>query len=410
MPDAATSNTAPDAAPTVVGANAALIEAARLLLSRMGLRPEDLLDGAPPPPSRPVMPTVADYIEVLMKAEPPGFRVYRTYWRRIKAKLGDKRLDEVKPSDITTFITQMKKDSVVRSRKGYRNGHSAHLHAVSAFRSLYQHAQHDLGLFTDDTNPAMKVNKPPQLPSSRQAIPDTVLAQINEVVASTGNDPELDALVLRLHVETGCRVGGVLALRASDLDPEQCLILLREKRNTERWQPVSPTLMRHLLAHAENRGGAADPDGPLLRYRSGKPMGQARYRNIWKRVRAAVPWAARRNVTAHWLRHTTITWVERTYGAAIAAAYAGHLPRGGSAATTTSLYTKATLGEIATALSALTREPHPLADAADEVFTEAIAGSVTTHRSRCRSRFRDGDGGGVRCPGRRHGRPPGGHA
>jgi hypothetical protein len=40
------------------------------------------------------------------------------------------------------------------------------------------------------------------------------------------------------------------------------------------------------------------------------------------------------------------------------------------------LYTKATLGEIATALSALTREHHPLAEAVDEVFTEAIAASV----------------------------------
>ena len=35
-----------------------------------------------------------------------------------------------------------------------------------------------------------------------------------------------------------------------DLDPEQCLILLREKGDTVRWQPVSPTLMRHLQRHA----------------------------------------------------------------------------------------------------------------------------------------------------------------
>jgi hypothetical protein len=43
--------------------------------------------------------------------------------------------------------------------------------------------------------------------------------------------------------ETACRRGGALALRPRDLDREQCLVLLREKGETFRWQPVSPTLM-----------------------------------------------------------------------------------------------------------------------------------------------------------------------
>ena len=64
--------------------------------------------------------------------------------------------------------------------------------------------------------------------------------QINEVAATTGDDPELDTLMLRLHTETACRRGGALALRPQDLDPDQCLVLLREKGETVRWQPVSP--------------------------------------------------------------------------------------------------------------------------------------------------------------------------
>ena len=47
--------------------------------------------------------------------------------------------------------------------------------------------------------------------------------------------------------------GGALALRPIDLDPDQCLILLREKGETQRWQPVSPTLMAHLQHHARRR-------------------------------------------------------------------------------------------------------------------------------------------------------------
>jgi integrase/recombinase XerC len=78
-------------------------------------------------------------------------------------------------------------------------------------------------------NPARKVAKPRRLASTRRAVPDGRLAEINEVVAGTGNDPGLDSLLLRLHTETACRRGGALALRPADIDPDQCLLLLREK-------------------------------------------------------------------------------------------------------------------------------------------------------------------------------------
>jgi integrase/recombinase XerC len=64
-------------------------------------------------------------------------------------------------------------------------------------------------------------------------------------------------------------------------------------------------------------------------------------------------------VTTHWLRHTTLTWVERTFGYAVARAYAGHVGRGDVG--TTSTYVRADLHEVAAALAALTGEPHPLA-------------------------------------------------
>ena len=49
--------------------------------------------------------------------------------------------------------------------------------------------------------------KPRRLPSTRRAVPDTRLAEINEAAATTGDDPELDAVLLRLHTETACRRG-----------------------------------------------------------------------------------------------------------------------------------------------------------------------------------------------------------
>ncbi len=83
-------------------------------------------------------------------------------------------------------------------------------------------------------------------------MPDTRLAQINEIAATTGDDPELDTLLLRTPGEA-CRRGGALALRPSDLDPAQCLVRLREKGETVRWQPVSPTLMARLIQHGQKR-------------------------------------------------------------------------------------------------------------------------------------------------------------
>ena len=179
---------------------------------------------------------------------------------------------------------------------------------------------------------------------------------------STGDDPALDTLLLRLHIETACRRGGALALMPEDLDPEQCLIRLHEKGGTLRWQPVSPTLMSHLLAHGESRGGL-DSGQRLLRYADGRPITSRRYDYLWRRLGSHLPWVATQQVSMHWIRHTTLTWVERNFGFAVAQAYAGHEDhgRGGRAMAT---YVRAGLPEVATALAALTGEAHPLATSA----------------------------------------------
>jgi hypothetical protein len=44
----------------------------------------------------------------------------------------------------------------------------------------------------------------PDLPHAGRAVPDTRLAEINQAAATTGNDPELDTLLLRLSDHTHC--------------------------------------------------------------------------------------------------------------------------------------------------------------------------------------------------------------
>lgn len=330
------------------------LEAARLLLTRMGVRPEDLLaTPAEPAPT----PTFAEYIPTVAQAVSVGTRrVYRSYWNRIAEHWGHRRLDEPTPSEIKTFAEHIKSQVVIR-RNG-RGGRCAAEHFIAALRCLYHHALAD-GLMTEADNPARKVPKPRRLPSNRRGLADERLAEINRVAATTGDDPALDTLLLRLHIETACRRGGALALRRRDLDEQQCLIVLREKGQTWRWQPVSPTLMNHLQAHAEQRN--TDPDTQLLRYANGHPLTYRRYDYLWKRLGEHLPWVAAQQISTHWLRHTTLTWVERTFSYAIARAYAGHTDGRGNDPNTTATYVRADITDIATALAALTGEPHPLA-------------------------------------------------
>jgi hypothetical protein len=217
----------------------------------------------------------------------------------------------------------------------------------------------DDGIIERVNNPSLKVRKPARLPNGRHALLDQQLAEINRVAATTGNDPALDTLLLRFHIETAGRRGGALALRfPDDLDTDQCLVRLHEKGNTVRWQPISPTLMMHLRAHGDSR--CAVPGTALFRYRTGTPITSRRYDGLWSRLGDHLPWVAAQQVTVHWLRYTTLTWVERNFSYAVARAYAGHVDVA-AAIGATATYVRAGIREVATALTALTGESHPLA-------------------------------------------------
>ena len=329
------------------------VDTALLLLERLGLSPADL---TAVPQNRPAVPTFAEYVPVVSAAVSTGCRrAYGSYWNRVIEHWGERRLDEPTPSEIRQLMTYVKTHVV--ARRNARGGRSAAEHLVAALRCLYRHAQDD-GLITEADNPARKVAKPRRLPSTRRAVPDARLAEINEVAATTGDDPALDTLLLRLHTETACRRGGALALRPADLDPDQSLVLLREKGETVRWQPVSRTLMARLIEHGRERH--APPDGQLLRYADGRPITSRRYDHLWTRIGRHLPSVRTQQISTHWIRHTTLTWVERNFGYAVARAYAGHTDSGGDAGAT-STYVRASVSEVAAALAALTGELHPLA-------------------------------------------------
>src|SRR6266446_4631426 len=272
--------TGPDARSSAPGQ--AVVDAAMLVLERMGLTPADLLTA---PAARPAAPTFAEYIPVVSALVSDGCRrAYGSYWNRVTEQWGGRRLDEPTPSEVRQLVQHVRANVV--PRRNSRGGRSAAEHLIAALRCMYKHAEED-GLIDPAGNPARKVDKPRRLPSTRRAVADTRLAEINHAAATTGDDAELDTLLLRLHTETACRRGGALALRPQDLDPDQCLILLREKGETVRWQPVSPTLMGCLVRHGKERN--APPGGQLLRNRDGRPITYRRSDGLWERIGRALP-------------------------------------------------------------------------------------------------------------------------
>lgn len=346
------------------------LAAVRTLLDKLGIRADEL---AGTPAMQRQMPTFHEYIGRVSDSVSKGTRrVYAPYWRRIDKQWGDRLMDEPSSSEFSQMCEDAKTQAVVR--RNSRGGRSAAEHMVGAFRCLYRFAAAD-GYFDARDHPASNLVKPPRLYSTRRALLDQQLGQVGYVASTTGNDPELDALIVRLHVETACRRGGALALGVDELDPELCLVRLHEKGGTIRWQPVSPTLMRALLQHVDDRGGRSI--NQVLRYRNGRPITGRRYDYLWKRVGKHLPWAAVQQISAHWLRYTTLTWVERRFGYAVARAYAGHFD-GASKVGTTITYVRASLEEVAVALAALTGEPHPLAPTDEDLSSSPAFFALTS--------------------------------
>jgi hypothetical protein len=132
------------------------LEAARILLTRLGITPEQLLaTGAAVTPQAKPMPTFAEYIDRVSNAVTAGTRrVYDTYWTRVREVWGDRRLDEPTPLEVKQLAERVKAAAVVRSNS--RGGRTAAEHLISALRCLYRYAVAD-GLIAEADNPAIRV-------------------------------------------------------------------------------------------------------------------------------------------------------------------------------------------------------------------------------------------------------------
>jgi integrase/recombinase XerC len=238
-------------------ATAVLAEAAAL-----GLQLEDLIAAhtAPCPPA----PTLSDHIAAVAPTFGPGTAAtYGSYWRLARHHLGDRRLNDITIVDLQIVVANAARRT--QQRRPGSSGRSSQETCVAALRSLFNRA-HAAGLIP--SNPAAALTKPRRARSRRRALDDAELAELIEAIRTTSNDPDLDLLLVRFHLESSARRQGALHLRLSDVDARRSTVWLREKNTSDREQPLSPTLTGLLERHATTRH-AHHPDDPVFRRSDG---------------------------------------------------------------------------------------------------------------------------------------------
>lgn len=320
-------------------------------LDALGLTVDDLVAaGGTARPSG--GPTVAEYVEVVAAAYKPATRAtYASGWRVLVELYGARPLGAVTADDCHRVVEEATRRAV--QRRAGSAGRSSAESCIGALRALFRRAV-EAGLVPD--SPARSLVKPRRLESRRRALTDAEVEQVRLAVTDTSRDPGLDLLLVWFHLETGARRDGALNLTLGRLDPDRQTLWLLEKFGAEREQPLSATLLAALDAHARSRGATASQDA-VFRTRRHLPVSRRRYNTLFDHVQGALEWSDRTPVTAHVLRHTAITRVERSAGYAVAARFAGHTQTG----SVTGTYVKASVAEVAAAVERLTGEPHPLA-------------------------------------------------
>jgi integrase len=204
-------------------------------------------------------------------------------------------------------------------------------------------------------NPVKGVQRVRKAATTRRGLTHSQVEEVMKVAQSGGNDPILDYLLLWTLLETAARIGGLLKLRRGDIRIEEgrCTLDLHEKRDTQRAQPITKAFHDTLLELASSRGSVL-PTDPVFRYHPnaqgrGNPMQAKRFEILWKRIRKELAWAEEKGVSSHWIRRTTVTWIDRAFNSTMAQAFAGHTP-----ASVTAGYSIPTPEELAATHAALT--------------------------------------------------------
>lgn len=209
---------------------------------------------------------------------------------------------------------------------------------MTATRYLFKAAAGD-NLVPPGTDPVGTYKKPKRLGSGRSLLTAEQVEDFHLTATSTGDDPDLDALLFRFHFLTGARQEAAARLRLRHLDDAQQAIAIPDKANRTKeggrdviddLAPVTREFLTELRVFAASRGSSG-PDDPVFRQRrSGAPLTHRRYNTIYGRLRDQHEWARtyREPVGVHHLRGFSAARIEEIAGRPAKMRFLRHKPNG----------------------------------------------------------------------------------
>lgn len=296
------------------------------------------------------------------------FRTYRSHWLALEEAHGDKLITALKKKDFIKLADAAKQSGIEwankrnekRRSKGMSefewDGSAAYQSRLTAFAVAYSVAVENGEIDKNPVTPLFNAKK--GFVSFRYALSPTEVDELMQVAQNGGDDPVLDHLILWTLLETACRAGGLMKLQIRDINADLQLLTLNEKGSTKRYQPVTKELVQALLDLAKSRG-ATKPADSVFRFQHTSrsaclPINHRRLDTMWARIYKQLRWAEEKCVTAHTLRHTTLTYVDRAVSPTVARLFAGH-----GLNTTTDYYTKVTVPEVCRAHEIIFARKHP---------------------------------------------------
>ena len=224
-------------------------------------------------------------------------------------------------------------------------------------------------------NPAARVKVPARQERLARSLEVAELLEVYRTAVTTGDDPELDGLLLRHSLIHATRRGGLLGATAGGANAREVTLTYWDpKRKTYRTRPSTKAHLAHLYAHMPERGPriAAPPDAPpevrrtgvpnitdadpmfyrrpidtfdadgFLVSRTVRPVTRKHIEVLFDRIKRHLPWARMRGLRPHDLRHTSARLVYQAADQQLARLHLAH-----DAGSTTDHYLTAQLKELA---------------------------------------------------------------
>lgn len=296
-------------------------------------------------------------------------RTYNTHWIPLEEAYGNLLITDITDIQLLALAEDARQSAIKwaakRNEKRRKkemsefdwDGSTAFKSRLTAFAAAFGYATETGILERNPVTPLFEDDE--HLASFRYALTPNEVDELMQVAQNGGDDPILDHLVLWTLLETACRAGGVMKLQLRDIDVDQQLLTLTEKRNKSRYQPVTKELAETLVSFAKSRG-ATKPSDAVFRFQQSSrsscmPINHRRLDTMWARIYKQLRWAEEKCVTAHTVRHTTLTYVDRAVSPTVARLFAGH-----GLNTTTDYYTKVTVPELCRAHEIIFARKHPL--------------------------------------------------